>query len=320
VTVPVRLAQVGFGLEATYGTAVAPAMGFAWTQCGAVDVNALGKDQSWRGSAADCYSHETGPLSSVVKLTGPALADTLGYLLCGVLGDYTFTGGTPNTHAFALLNTGTQQPPSYAVTTKEPVGGLVRAGCKVASVKISVDAGNPITFDADLAGLASATTANTPPAVGAEKLLPGWGFTATIGGSSEPRLIAATVQLARPIEAKSNTDGSQAPWLQRSGALSVTGDITLAITTDAYRAGFLAGSTTSIDLNFQSGVGAALRQLKLHCSQVALTDLNRDYGGKWVELQFSWEAEANTSDAGASGGKSPIAVTLKNQVGSGVYK
>lgn len=320
MTVPVQLAQVGLGLESVYGTAVTPVTGLSWSQCQAVDNNPLSKDQSWRGSAADCYHHETGVLDSAVQLAGPVFADGIGYFLAGVLGDYVFTGGTPNSHVFALRNTGTQQPPSFTVTTKEPVGGLARPGCKVSALTISVNADAPLQYQASLAGLVSATTANTVPAVSAEKLMPSWVVAATIGGSSETRLMSASVAFTRPVEAKRNTDGTQAPWLQRSGPLSVTGDVEVAITTDAYRAGFLSGATTSIDLNYQLGAGATLRQLKLHCSQVAITNLTRDYGGKWVAIKFSWEAEANTSDAGASGGSSPIKVTLKNQVGSGVYQ
>jgi hypothetical protein len=320
VTVPVQLLQVGLALETSYGVGVAPVTSLKWTQCQATDSNPLGKDQSWRGSAADCYDHEAGVLASAAQLAGPVFADSIGYLLAGILGDYVFTAGTPNSHVFALGNAGTQQPPAYTLTTREPVGGLQRAGCKLSDLTFDIDAENPLQYQAALVGLASTTTANTPPAVSTEKLLPSWTVAATIGGSSEPRLMSASVVFARPVDTKRNSDGTQAPWLQRSGPLAVTGDVELAITTDAYRAGFLASTTTSIDLNYQAGAGATLRQLKLHCSQVAITDLTRDYGGKWVALKFSWEAEANTSDAGVSGGKSPIKVTLKNQVGSGVYQ
>lgn len=320
MTVPARLTSVGFGLEATYGTAVAPVTGFAWTKLAPVDDNNPVQDKSWHGSAANTYGHETGTLDAAVPIGGPVLADSIGYLLAGALGDYQFTAGTPNTHVFALLNTGDQQPPAYTITSREPIGALQWAGCKVTSLKLDVDADNPIAFDASLVGLCSATSAFTPPAVSGERLLPGWGVAATIGGSAEPRLLSASVLFTRTVDVKRNVDGSQAPWLQRLGGLSVTGDAELAVSADIYRAGFLAGGTTSIDLTYTSGVGAALRQLKLHCSQVLITALSRDYGGKWIGIKFSWEAEANASDAGPSGGSSPVKVTLKNQIGSGVYK
>jgi hypothetical protein len=84
VTVPSGSLQVGLALEATYGVGVAAVMGLAWTQCGAVDNNPSASDQSWRGSAADCYHHETGVLDSTVQPhRARVLPDTIGYLLAG---------------------------------------------------------------------------------------------------------------------------------------------------------------------------------------------------------------------------------------------
>jgi hypothetical protein len=47
-------------------------------------------------------------------------------------------------------------------------------------------------------------------------------------------------------------------------------------------------------------------------------DISR--GKDYVELPISFKAVANSTDVGASGGYSPIKVTLQNAITSGTYK
>jgi hypothetical protein len=113
--------------------------------------------------------------------------------------------------------------------------------------------------------------------------------------------------------------GSVAPWTQWSDALTVTGKASLVAANDTYRADLLAGTTVALDLNFSTGAGAGQRALQLHCTTATFTTVNRTYGQKWVQLDVAWQADANTTDVGASGGRSPIKATLRNAVASGTY-
>jgi hypothetical protein len=246
-------------------------------------------------------------------------ADTIGYGLAGILGDVAFSAGSPNTWTMALLNSGTQQPPSYAVTVNDPVGQLVYAGCKFTSAQLTLDPAGYLTWQGKLAGLVAASGAASMPAPSSERPFPAWSGTVTIAGSSETRLLSADVALVRPVVAKRNVTGAQSPYLQRSDVLSVTGRLQLALASDTYRQDYVAGTAIALDLSFSTGAGAGLRQLVVHCSKAYLTGAPRDYGKKWIELGATFKADHNVTDIGASGGYSPVKITLKNAVGSGSY-
>lgn len=320
MTAPARLVRAALAKEATFGVAAAPVLVLPWSTLTPVDNAPPLPDLGWRGSAASVYGHEVGVQDSQIQLAGPVFPDSIGLLLAGITGDYMFAAGTPNTHTFATKNTGTQQPPSYTVSISDPTGLTQWAGCKIATLTLTYAADALLTHQATLQGLPSTVPGTLAmPAPGAELPMPGWVCALQVGGTSEPRLLSGTVTLTRAVTSKRNITGVQAPWLQRSESLTVTGKLELAIASDTYRALFLAGTARSVDLTYTLGAGAALRRLQVHCSSVAFTAVARDYGQKWVEVAASFEAAATTADAGASGGLSPVKVTLRNQVGSGVY-
>lgn len=320
MTAPANLVAVGIAPEPTYGTLTAPTMILPWSTLTPVDSNKVLVDKSWRASAASVVGHETGVQAAQLQLAGPVLPDSIGHLLVGVLGDTQFASGSPNTWTLALLNSGTQQPTSHTVSLFDAVGQLQWAGCKVSQLQFDYDAGALLKWTATLAGLASTVPGSmSMPAQSSEIVMPSWAAACQVGGSAEVRLLTAQVTLARQVTAKYNATGAQTPWLQRSDVLGVTGKLAVAVATDSYRSLFLAGSVSSLDLNYQTGSGAGLRQLELHCSNVVLTQSARTYGSKWVEVEASFEAAANATDAGASGGLSPVKATLRNNVTSGGY-
>lgn len=319
MTYPASLVSVGIGKEAVYGTPVTPAMFAAVAPPAPADLHTPIGDTGWRGSAVDTYQHQPGPIEGKISLSGPVYADIIGFALAGVLGDVTFTAGTPNTHSMAVLNSGEQQPPSYTITTTDPVGPLAWAGAKFASVELSAAAENVLSWQADVHCQPAAAAATPAPAYSGLAQFGGWRGAVQLGGAIEARVESLAITLARAVTAKRNVDGSRAPWLQRSGPLTVTGQMTLVLATDTYRQQYVNGTVTSVDINYQQGAGAALQQVRLHCSSVVFTNVARIYGSAWTELDVAWVADANTGDAGASGGQSPVKATVKNTVAAGIY-
>jgi hypothetical protein len=317
---PSRLVQVGLVKERGFGAGGAPAMQVPVTAAAPNDLPTVLRDNSWRKAPVDGYGHVISGLQSQLRLGGPVLCDSIGFLLSGVLGDVAFTAGAPNSWTFALKNNGDQQPASFAATVADPVAQLGFAGCKVGQVILSFDPDKLLTWEAMLFGLASSATGYAMPAASAEHPLPGWRGVATLGGTVTAEVLTGQVQLARPVVAKQNVNGSLSPWLQRSDVLSVVGQMTMIASSDALRQQWQAGTETSLDLLFSNGAsGAAARSLRLHCSNVVLNGADRSYGQRWVELAASFIAEPNTADVGGSGGYSPIKATLQNAVASGTY-
>jgi hypothetical protein len=316
---PSRLVKVGIGKESTFGTAVAPAAGLAVAAPGVSDKHATIVDTGWRQSTAASYGHQPGPLDSAVSLGGPAFVDALGWPLAGVLGDHTVTGTTaPYTHTLALLNSGSMQPSSYTVTLDDPVGALAYPGCRWSGFTLTANADGLLTWGGTLAGL-NPGAGSVPPAPAVVLPMPGWSGVVTIGGSVESRVLDLSVSITRQLTAKRNTNGQQTPNNIQAGALAVSGQATLLIHNDNYRSSLLNASSLAIDATWSQGAGAASQQITLHSSACVLDAASRAYVGDWVEVQLGWTADANTTDAGASGGKSPIKATLINAVGAGLY-
>ena len=316
---PARLVQVGIGKETAYGTPVAPAFLIPVSSVIGPDNVGLLPDAGWRGAPADSYNEIAGALDSTVSIGGPVYPDTIGYPLAGILGDVAFAGGSPNTWTAAVLNSGTQQPPSYTLTVADPIGKLAYSGCKFTRVQLALSPSALLTWSGTVAGLVSASSASSMPAPSSEVPLAGWQGVITIAGSTETRLLSADITIDRTVVGKRNVDGSQGPYLQRADILAVAGNLNFAVVADTYHQDHLAGTAVTLDLAFSRGAGAGLRQLALHCSEAYLTASPRGYGSKWIELAASFTADYNTTDIGASGGYSPIKATIKNTVASGTY-
>jgi hypothetical protein len=317
--IPAHLGSCGIVKESSYGAGGIPAMLIPFTSVSPPDDVGLLSDAGWRGAPADAYQDTAGPLDSTIELGGPVYADSIGYAFAGILGDVSFSAGSPNTWTMALLNSGTQQPPSYEVTVNDPIGNMQYAGCRFASVQLTFDPTGILQWKGKLAGLVSTTSADPMPAPSGEVPFPAWSGMVTIGGTTETRLLGADLTWARQIVAKRNVTGQQSPYLQRSDVLALTGQLTFALSSDTYHQAHLAATSTTLDLNFSKGAGAALRQLVVHCSSLYFTSSPRDYGKKWIELIATFKADHNATDVGASGGYSPSKITLKNAVGSGTY-
>jgi len=315
---PSQLAAVSLGLESTYGTAVSPTYSIPVSAWGPSDSHTPIGDAAWQGPPATTFGHEPGPLAGAHQLAAPVYADTVGFPLAGLLGDVTTTTGSPNTHAMSLLTTGDLQPPSYTLYGADGLDCLRYAGFRFTDCTLSGgDTGFAWTAD----GVSLDSTVVSAPTTNFTGLapIPSWTGVVQLGGVTDLQTLSATVAITRSVVAQRNTDGSRVPWLQRAAEITVTGSVAVAMRDDTYRAAFVAGTPSSVDVTYSYGSGASAQQVKLHCSSVVFTKAARSYGSNWVELDLEWVADANAADAGSSGGKSPIKATVKNTVASGVY-
>jgi hypothetical protein len=133
-------------------------------------------------------------------------------------------------------------------------------------------------------------------------------------------VLDGNVTIKRTVSVVDTVDGSQTPHALFSGPVSVSGKLTLVMEDESQLTNYLTNTQVSLDINFQSGSGATAQQVKLHMSQVAYSAADITRGKDFVELPVSFTAVANSTDAGGSGGFSPIKVTLQNANPSGTYK
>jgi hypothetical protein len=115
-------------------------------------------------------------------------------------------------------------------------------------------------------------------------------------------------------------DGSQNPFLLWSGPVSVSGKLTMVMEDDTQLVNYLTNVQPSLDLAWNQGAGASGVTIQLHMTNVVYQSAEIGRGKDYVELSISFNAKANSTDVGASGGYSPIKVTLKNAIATGTYK
>lgn len=312
---------LGIAKEATFGTAVAATAYIPVKTMSPKDNLTLLDDQGMRGSMVDTYDRIVGPIFAEYGFDGDVFPDTIGWPVVGVLGDLTTTGASaPFSHAAAVLNTGTGQPPSYTLSDYYTITTRQFPGLKFSEVGFKFSGDGLLTYSAKATTLASASTSAPTPSYTAVTPLAGWTGAVTIGGSASAFIVDGECTIKRPITVVHAVDGTQAPYALWSGPVSASGKLTMVMEDDTQYLNYLNNSKPSLDINFTQGAAAALVQVKLHMSKAAFTGAEINRGKDYIELSVDFDALANTTDVGASAGYSPIKVTLQNAAAPATYK
>ncbi|MDH6108862.1 hypothetical protein P3T36_002993 [Kitasatospora sp. MAP12-15] len=281
----------------------------------------LVEDKGLRGAMAELYDEIPTVKSSTFDFSGDAYPDILGFMVTGVLGDLTTTGAAaPYSHAASLYNANDGQPPSYTLTDFYAVNTRQYPGSKFSDLEIKFNADGLITYSAKAVGLASIPTTAPTPSFTSVQPLAAWTGAVQIGGSPFHALMDGSISIKRSVAIIPTVDGSQSPHALWSGPVTVSGKMTLVMEDESQLTNFLTTATTSLDFTFQAGTGASLVSLKLHMSSVIYGQADISRGKEYVEIGVTFNAKANATDVGASGGYSPIKVTLQNSVVAGTYK
>lgn len=316
-----QLSFLGIAKETTPGTPVAATNYIPVTGITPKDNLTLLDDKGYRGALVDVYDQIAGPLSATLDFDGDVFPDTVGFPLAGVLGDVATTGASaPYTHTFAVLNNAGGQPPTYTLNDNYVAGNRQYAGAKFSEVGFKFSADGLLTYSAKCTTFGS-TTATAPTAsFTAVPPMVGWQGVAQIGGTTQTGLIDGEVTIKRSVTIINSVDGTQAPVQLWSGPVQVDGKATLVMEDDTALTQYLTTAKPSVDFNFSAGAGATAVQLKLHMTKCSISAADITRGKDYVEIPITFTALANSTDIGASGGYSPIKVTVQNAVISGTYK
>ena len=82
---------------------------------------------------------------------------------------------------------------------------------------------------------------------------------------------------------------------------------------------FLASTSETLELSFTNGAGATQTGLDIVMSKAIYKTLVKDRSKDYVALQIEATALGNNTDVGASGGFSPLSVTVTNAIAAGVF-
>jgi hypothetical protein len=319
---PGPLQWLGIAKEATPGTPLTPAYYMApktitpKDDVGMVDVEAMfGSMTAIRG---EVQTIQTGS----VEVDGDFYPDTDGFPLMGILSDLTESGASaPYTHTASLLNAAPGQPHTYTLTHS---WGATEARQRAFGVWDSVDikftAAGLVTITASATTFASVQVTPTTPTISTVLPPPSWVGTVTLQGAQEYTIFDGNVQIKRVATPVKVLNGTQTPGSIFGGLVTVTGKLSVvSIASDVEQVRYLDNTQGPLVLNFTQGTGASELSLNLQMSQVAYKVFQLGVEQDYMKGDIDFTAIANTTDAGASGGESPIKATLINAIPAGIY-
>jgi hypothetical protein len=279
------------------------------------------QDTGIRGSQVDNYGQVSGVTWAEYDFAGDVFADTIGYPLAGVLGQVATTGASaPYTHAIALLNSGDGQPGSYSLSDYDGLQARQMTAAQFSELSFTFNADGLLGYTAKAVGNISATISTPTRSYTSVAPVANWRGAVTVGGVASTILLDGTCDIKRPVSPIHTIDGSANPYRFWAGPVQVSGKLSFVTESgEAELLRYLNNSQPSMDLDFSQGAGASATQVKLHMTTCAYTDAQVTRGKDWIQTDVTYEAVANTTDVGASGGYGPIVVTLKNAKASGTF-
>jgi hypothetical protein len=317
---------IGIAKEETKGTIVAPTdfIPVAKDSLKPVDVVDPLYDTGLRGSNVLNYNYIQGRSRSTFDFGGAVFADTIGYGIAGVLGAVATTGASaPYTHTISLLNSLTSdvdtQPISYTLTDFYAVDVRSYPGCQFSDFSLKFNADGMLEYDTKTTGWASSTVADPTPTFSTVLPTPVWRGTVSIGGSAVATAMEGSIEMTRPVTPIYGISNTQNPYQVFLGALEVTGNIKFVMENDSQLINFLNNTQPAIVLNWAYGTGSTAVQIQATITKGAYTAAVIERGDDFVSVAIELNAQANTTDDGASGGYAPIKWVLQNAKASGTY-
>jgi hypothetical protein len=317
---------LGIAKEVTRGTAEAPTdfIPVMKDALKPVDIVDPLYDTGLRGSNVLNYNYIPGRTRSTVDFGGAVFADTVGYAIAGVLGSVATTGvSAPYTHTISLFNSltsgGDVQPISYTLTDFYAVDVRSYPGCQFSDFSLKFNADGMLEYDAKSTGFQSETVADPTPTFSTVLPTPVWRGTVSIGGSAVSTAMTGNIDMKRPATPIYGISNTQDPYQVFLGPLEVTGKITFVMDNDSQLLNFLNNSQPALVFNWAYGTGASAVQIQATLTKGAYTTGVIERGEDFVQVSVDINAQSNTTDAGSSGGFSPIKWVLQNAKASGTY-
>ncbi len=296
-----------------------------------VDTPVWLNDNSFIGSMASDGNITQGVLYCAVTGGGQVFTDTFGYLLANILGDVVTTGtASPFTHAISLLNptsgAPTAQPGSHTLTAYDGVaassGARQIASSALSQLVIDFDAAaSLLTYTFSANGFKSVIAGSRPTsAPSGVKPIAGWRGTMGLGGTAVgapvANLASAKITINREIENEFMANGTQNPLGIGRGALTAAFDATFLAQDETVYNDMINNTKPQTQFLFNLG---STQQIQIDAQSTAYEVTKKNMGSKMVRWDCSGVLERNSTNAGASGGLSPLKVTLVNAIASGHY-
>ncbi len=242
--------------------------------------------------------------STAATASGTALA-----LVVGTTAQYA--------HNITVLNTAPMVPPTYSLTVYNGVTYEGYTGLLFSEAAFKFAADGLLGYSCKALGNLSATqTGPYTAAFNANPPIASWTGSMSFAGTVTALLESADVTIKRPVNPIPNIDTVQSPYKIWPGALSCGGKAMFIYESDAIAiTPYKAGTIQAAVLNFSTGTGAAKRSLQFVMSKLLFINPTKPVWAKdYVQTDSTFEAVANTTDAGASAGYCPVRAQLQSAI------
>jgi len=241
-------------------------------------------------------------------------------------------GTGPFTYAWSLLNSGGGQPVSHTLThalgPTASVGARAYPGFCLSQCNFTFNAESDLLAWTGQGTSWPSVPASVAPTANPSTVLPvaSWRTKIGIGGPASGGTLVQTVtdgevDLTRELQNVFTTTGVQTPYIIQRGGLSVAGKLNFGAVSDESALLYMLNNTQpSVQIVTSNGLaGAAAITVQIDMQQCAFTASAPDTGNAAVAYQTSFEAVFNTTNAGGSGGMSPIKVSITCSIPPGSF-
>lgn len=318
---------LGIAKEVTKGTPVEPTdfIPVLASKLKPVDVIAPLYDEGLRGSLVKQYNYIQGRSNSTFDFGGPVFADTFGYALGGILGSVATTGSSaPYTHTISLKNATSvgadAQPTAFTLTDFYAANVRAYPGIQIHDVNLKFTADGLLDYDAKGTGYLSDTASTPTPTFSTVLPYPTWIGTVSIGGTAIANSVDGNIEMTREVTPIFGISNTRDPYQVFLGALETKGKIKFVMENDNELTRYLTNTQPAITVNFAQGSGSTATQIQFTVTKGAYTAAMIDRSSDFVQIEVDINSQANTTDAGASGGYSNIKWVLQNAKPSGTYQ
>lgn len=268
----------------------------------------------------------SGPytLPITTPTTGLAFAHASAVAVTPVTGPYTY--------AWSLLNSGTGQPPSHTLThflgPTATTGARAYPGFSMTGLDLKFNAESELlTWDGKGVSWPSAPAGSAPVANGtAIQPIASWRTVVGIGGPASGGTLVSTVtdgeiNLTREATPIYTSTGVQTPYVIQRGGLTAAGKLNFSAVSDESALLYMLNNTQpQVQIITSNGLsGTNLLTIQVDMQTCAFTAADVDTSKTAVGYQDSFEAVFNTTNAGGSGGQSPIKISVTCNVPPGSY-
>ncbi|WP_439947165.1 hypothetical protein [Streptomyces sp. BBFR109] len=237
----------------------------------------------------------------------------------------------PYTQAYSLLNSGSGQPVSHTLT--HMLGPTATSGarqypgfcCSELGLKWNAES-ELLTWSAKgtswpsvVLGSAPISNPSTVLPVASWRMLLGIGGPAS-GGTLINTVTDGELTIKRELNPYYTVTGTQTPYIIQRGGLSVEGKLNFVAADESPLLYMLNNTQPQLQLLLDNGLtGNNKVAFQVDCQIAAFTESEPDGSKSAVEYGNSFSALFNTTNAGGSGGYSPIKVSVTNNVPAGTY-